>query len=312
MGVRVSRLRASMVSVMESKPSSLSPQASFVSCLSCHYCDCVSFDETDVNTYTAHLREAHSITRNVESLVALTLKEQQSSRPEVVTPPAPTAVVQPPVSNLPSTEKITNDSVNNDVVPVEKKKTSPPKEDSVAVEEMEPNSSNEPKAKMEKPKRKDKKKRNDSEKVENKSNDGPIVKGKMMGTVEHSPEVQKLLDGEKSKAGVGYLEQKAAEKKEKEKKGAELKAQKKAAEKLAAEQKLAEKKLAEEKKAAEEALKEFEKKEKKKMEAEKKAQADKKAEADKKAKAEAEKKVEAEKKAQADKKTEAKKKADAE
>ena len=84
-----------MVSVMESKPSSLSPQASFVSCLSCHYCDCVSFDETDVNTYTAHLREAHSITRNVESLVALTLKEQQS-RPEVVTPPAPTAVVQQP------------------------------------------------------------------------------------------------------------------------------------------------------------------------------------------------------------------------
>merc|ERR1712037_328957 len=220
MGVRVSRLRASMVSVMESKPSSLSPQASFVSCLSCHYCDCVSFDETDVNTYTAHLREAHSITRNVESLVALTLKEQQSSRPEVVTPPAPTAAVQPPVfnlpttemtmdwmdddvggmmeddepeeerkeskeekSNLPSTEKITNDSVNNKVVPVQKKKTSPPKEDSVAVEEMEPNSSNEPKAKMEKPKRKDKKKRNDSEK------DGPIVKGKMVGTVEHSPEV---------------------------------------------------------------------------------------------------------------------------
>merc|ERR1712222_201249 len=84
--VRGSRLKASMVSVMESKPSSLSPQASFVSCLSCHYCDCVSFEETDVNTYTAHLREAHSITRNVESLVALTLKEQQS-RPEVVTPP---------------------------------------------------------------------------------------------------------------------------------------------------------------------------------------------------------------------------------
>merc|ERR1711933_648192 len=107
----------------------------------------------------------------------------------------------------------------------------------------------------EKPKRKDKKKRNDSEKAENKPNDGPVVKGKMMGTVEHSPEVQKLLDGEKSKAGVGYLEQKAAEKKEKEKKAAELKAQKKAAEKFAAEQKVAEKKLAEEKKAAEEAMK---------------------------------------------------------
>merc|ERR1712037_952560 len=137
-------------------------------------------------------------------------------------------------SNLPSTEKITNDSVKNEVVPVEKQKTSPPKEDSVAVEEMEPTSSNEP-------------------------------KGKMMGTVEHSPEVQKLLDAEKSKAGVGYLEQKAAEKKEKEKKAAELKAQKKAAEKFAAEQKLAEKKLAEEKKAAEEAMKAFEKKEKKKM-----------------------------------------------
>merc|ERR1712192_95506 len=289
--------RKRMVSVMESsKPSSLSPQASFVSCLSCHYCDCVSFDETDVNTYIAHLREAHSITRNVESLVALTLKEQQSIRPEVVTPPAITAVVQPPVFNLPTTEmtldwmdddvggamedeepeeekkesqeeksnipvvtavvqppsfnlpttemtldwmdddvggmmdddeseeekkeseeeksnlsstkKITKDSVNKDVVPVEKKKTPPPKEDSVAVEEREAPSSNEPKAKMEKPKRKDKKKRNDSEKAENKPNDGPIVKGKMMGTVEHSPEVQKLLD-EKSKAGVGYLEQKA-------------------------------------------------------------------------------------------------------
>merc|ERR1712212_1284599 len=156
MGVRGSRLKANMVSVMESKPSSLSPQASFVSCLSCHYCDCVSFDETDVNTYTAHLREAHSITRNVESLVALTLKEQQS-RPEVVTPPAATAVVQPPVfnlpttemtldwmdddvggamedeepeeekkeskeekSNLPSTDKTTNDSVIDDVAPAEK------------------------------------------------------------------------------------------------------------------------------------------------------------------------------------------------
>merc|ERR1712158_264899 len=297
MGVRVSRLRASMVSVMESKPSSLSPQASFVSCLSCHYCDCVSFDETDVNTYAAHLRESHSITRNVESLVALTLKEQQS-RPEVVTPPAPTAVVQPPVFNLPTTEMTmdwmdddvgglmedeepeeeskeskedkskvaasldlssTENMTNDDVVPDEKNETSSPKEETVAVEEKEPPSSDEPKAKMEKPKRKDKKKRNDSEKVENKSNGGPIVKGKMMGTVEHSPEVQKLLDGEKSKAGVGYLEQKAAEKKEKEKKAAELKAQKKAAEKLAAEQKLAEKKLAEEKKAAEEALKEFEK-----------------------------------------------------
>merc|ERR1712037_335922 len=113
MGVRVSRLRASMVSVMESKPSSLSPQASFVSCLSCHYCDCVSFDETDVNTYAAHLRESHSITRNVESLVALTLKEQQS-RPEVVTPPAPTAVVQPPVFNLPTTE-MTMDWMDDDV-----------------------------------------------------------------------------------------------------------------------------------------------------------------------------------------------------
>merc|ERR1711997_1257872 len=160
---RGSRLRAIMVSVMESKPSSLSPQASFVSCLSCHYCDCVSFDETDVNTYAAHLRESHSITRNVESLVALTLKEQQS-RPEVVTPPAPTAVVQPPVFNLPttemtmdwmdddiggvmedeepeeeskeeevaaslnvsSTENMPNDSVKDDVVTDEKKGTSPP------------------------------------------------------------------------------------------------------------------------------------------------------------------------------------------
>merc|ERR1712192_218976 len=150
--------RKRMVSVMESnKPSSLSPQASFVSCLSCHYCDCVSFDETDVSTYTAHLREAHSITRNVEALVALTLKEQQS-RPEVVTPPAPTAVVKPPSFNLPTTEmtldwmdddvggamedeepeeektesqeeksnlssreKINKDSVNVDVLPVEKK-----------------------------------------------------------------------------------------------------------------------------------------------------------------------------------------------
>merc|ERR1711935_318310 len=111
--VRGSRLKASMVSVMESKPSSLSPQASFVSCLSCHYCDCVSFDETDVNTYTVHLRESHSITRNVESLVALTLKEQQS-RPEVVTPPAATAVVQPPVFNLPTTE-MTMDWMDDDV-----------------------------------------------------------------------------------------------------------------------------------------------------------------------------------------------------
>merc|ERR1712192_6095 len=107
--------RKRMVSVMESnKPSSLSPQASFVSCLSCHYCDCVSFDETDVTTYTAHLKEAHSITRNVESLVALTLKEQQS-RAEVVTPPAVlTAVVKPPVFNLPTTE-MTLDWMDDDV-----------------------------------------------------------------------------------------------------------------------------------------------------------------------------------------------------
>merc|ERR1711997_560477 len=127
---RVSRLRASMVSVMESKPSSLSPQASFVSCLSCHYCDCVSFDETDVNTYTAHLREAHSITRNVESLVALTLKEQQS-RPEVVTPPAPTAVVQPPVFNLPTTE-MTMDWMDDDE-PEEESKESKEDKSKVAV-----------------------------------------------------------------------------------------------------------------------------------------------------------------------------------
>ena len=100
-----------MVSLMESKPSSLSPQASFVSCLSCHYCDCVSFDETDVNTYASHLKEAHRITRNVESLVALTLKEQQI-KPEVVTPP--TAVVQPPVFKLPTTE-MTMDWMDDDV-----------------------------------------------------------------------------------------------------------------------------------------------------------------------------------------------------
>merc|ERR1712203_1279209 len=164
---------ARMVSLMESKPSSLSPQASFVSCLSCHYCDCVSFDETDVNTYASHLKEAHRITRNVESLVALTLKEQQI-KPEVVTPP--TAVVQPPVFKLPTTEmtmdwmdddvggamedeepeeeknesmdeesnistsateKITNGSVKDDVVPVDKENLSS-KEDSVAIEEKEP------------------------------------------------------------------------------------------------------------------------------------------------------------------------------
>merc|ERR1712018_689960 len=175
----------SMVSLMENKTSSLSPQASFVSCLSCYYCECVSFDETDVNTYAAHLRDSHSITRNVESLVALTLKEQQS-RSEVVTPPAPSAVVQPPVFNLPTTEmtmdwmdddvggmmvedeepeeeskegkanvaastnesskeNLTNDSVNDDAVPDEKKDASPQKEDDVAVEEKEPTSSDEPK-----------------------------------------------------------------------------------------------------------------------------------------------------------------------
>merc|ERR1712061_223078 len=63
------------------------------------------------NTYASHLKEAHRITRNVESLVALTLKEQQI-KPEVVTPP--TAVVQPPVFNLPSTE-MTMDWMDDDV-----------------------------------------------------------------------------------------------------------------------------------------------------------------------------------------------------
>jgi len=147
------------------------------------------------------------------------------------------APTKPPVA-----EKDSKESANGNTA--DAKETAPKKDDSVAVEEKEPTISNDQKAKKEKPKRKDKNKRNNSEKEEQ-NGDGPIVKGKMMGTVEHSPEVQKLLDattGEKSKAGVGYLEQKAAEKKEKEKKAAELKAQKKAAEKLAAEQRAAEKK----------------------------------------------------------------------
>ena len=158
------------------------------------------------------------------------------------------APTKPPVA-----EKDSKESANDNTA--DATETAPKKDDPVAVEEKEPTISNDQKAKKEKPKRKDKNKRNNSEKEEQ-NGDGPIVKGKMMGTVEHSPEVQKLLEattGEKSKAGVGYLEQKAAEKKEKEKKAAELKAQKKAAEKLAAEQRAAEKKAAEEKKAAAEA-----------------------------------------------------------
>ena len=218
------------------------------------------------------------------------------------------APTKPPVA-----EKDSKESANGNTA--DARETAPKKDDSVAVEEKEPTISNDQKAKKEKPKRKDKNKRNNSEKEEQ-NGDGPIVKGKMMGTVEHSPEVRKLLEattGEKSKAGVGYLEQKAAEKKEKEKKAAELKAQKKAAEKLAAEQRAAEKKAADEKKAAEDALREFERKEKVKMEAEKKAkvEADKKEkiEAEKSAKADTEKKakLEAEKKA----KLEAEKKAKA-
>merc|ERR1712129_238742 len=119
----------------------------------------------------------------------------------------------------------------------------------------------EQKDKVTKPKRKNKK-----DKSEVAAEDGPIVKGKITGTVEHSPEVQKLLD-QKAKAGVNYVEQKAAEKKEKEKKAAEEEAakqkaieikakktaevaKKKATEKEAAEKKVAEKEAAEKKAAA--------------------------------------------------------------
>ena len=286
----------------------------FVSCLSCHYCDCVSFDESDVAAYSAHLTTAHSVARNVDSLVALTLREQ--CRAPLPSPPPP-VVLAPPSFSLP-TQEMTEDWMNVDVGAIEEDEeeeedgnkadeatklpepAAKPTGLSLPVTEMTDDWMNddvraidddddldeeeemaaarkaaakgkpvpeakspakESKGKMEKPKRKDKKAKTDDI-VEG---DGPKVKGKITGTVEHSSQVQKLLDEKAAsadqndakvkKAGVGYLEQKAAEKKAKETKAAEEKALKKAAEKLEVEKKAAEKieaeKKAVEKKAAE-------------------------------------------------------------
>ena len=278
---------------MENPPAS--PPTGFVTCLPCHYCTGVSFDEKDVEAYATHLATVHSISRNVQALVELTLKEQRSQPPlpaaeeakpskafnlpttemtmdwmdddiggvmdeeeetvdEKKTENKPTEVSKDPAPaktsgiNLPVTE-MTDDWMNDDVGMIEEDEDDVEPKNTKDIQPqtekaMSPNS--EQKDKVTKPKRKNKK-----DKSEVAAEDGPIVKGKITGTVEHSPEVQKLLD-QKAKAGVNYVEQKAAEKKEKEKKAAELKEQKKAAEKIAAEQKAAEKKAATEKKEAEE------------------------------------------------------------
>merc|ERR1712226_1781143 len=279
---------------MENAPTS--PPTGFVTCLPCHYCTGVSFDEKDVDAYAAHLATVHSISRNVDTLVQLTLKEQQKQ------PPLPTVEAQQPPKafNLPTSEmamdwmdddiggvmveeeetvsdekieekpnevpkdpappktsginlpvtEMTDDWMNDDVGIIEDDEDGNSKDtmpQPVAQAEKALSPTTDQKDKVTKPKRKNKK---DKEEVA--AGDGPVVKGKITGTAEHSPEVQKLLD-QKAKAGVNYVEQKAAEKKEKEKKAAELREQKKAAEKIAAEQKAAEKKAANEKKAAEEA-----------------------------------------------------------
>ena len=295
--------------VMEPAPGSLSPQASFVACLPCHYCQDVSFEESDLAAYSAHLTSAHGVTKNVESLVRLTLEEQRTKAlsPLPATASPPPAVTQPASFKLP-TEEMTTDWMDDDIGVMEEEEeeevTKIPKpepepsaqkpssfslpitemtddwmnddigiideeeEDVVKEEKKEEKKvvdkktskdkspTTDTKSKIEKPKRKDKNKPIEKEET-SPVKDGPQVKGKMTGTVEHSPEVKKLLEQRTAenkvpeKAGVGYLEKKAAEKKAKEKKAVEEKAAKKAAEKLATEKKALEK-VEFEKKAAEE------------------------------------------------------------
>merc|ERR1712179_69462 len=98
----------------EEKVMSVSPQCGFVSCLSCHYCDCVSFDESDVEAYRAHLTSAHGIVRNVDSLMKLTLEEQRRVSCSPPPPPPPPAVMAPAIFNLPITE-MTDDWMEDDV-----------------------------------------------------------------------------------------------------------------------------------------------------------------------------------------------------
>merc|ERR1712243_125324 len=121
------------------KAKSVSPQCGFVSCLSCHYCDCVSFDESDEEAYKAHLINEHGIVRNIDSLMKLTLEQQKnvSSSP----PPPPSVVIAPPVFNLPITE-MTDDWMEDDVGIVddesdeEKIKVTELKEETVLVETL--------------------------------------------------------------------------------------------------------------------------------------------------------------------------------
>lgn len=320
----------------EEKVMSVSPQCGFVSCLSCHYCDCVSFDESDVEAYRAHLTSAHGIVRNVDSLMKLTLEQQRKVSSSPPPPPPPPAVMAPAVFNLPITE-MTDDWMEDDMGIMvddsdeEEIKVAEVKEDSKLVENptvvkpavevkvvdtmletdeaknkiegkenlKEESPVKESKAKKEKPKRKDKNKAKDM--TEDCEEESGIVTGKMTGTAVHSPEVQKLLDlkaAEQSsskknidpkendvKAGVGYLEQKAAEKKAKEKKAAEQKsAEKKAAEQKAKEKKDADKKAVEQKAAEKKLAEEIaEQKKLAKIAAEQKAAAEKKEAAEKKA-----------------------------
>merc|ERR1712129_249208 len=109
-------------------------------------------------------------------------EKTENKPPEVSKDPAPAKTSG---INLPVTE-MTDDWMNDDVGMIEEDEVEPKNTKDIQPQTekaMSPNS--EQKDKVTKPKRKNKK-----DKSEVAAEDGPIVKGKITGTVEHSPEVQ--------------------------------------------------------------------------------------------------------------------------
>merc|ERR1711981_1284992 len=50
--------------------------SNFVPIVACNYCDAASFDVNDRKSYSDHLKKAHTIQKNIETLIELTLKIQ--------------------------------------------------------------------------------------------------------------------------------------------------------------------------------------------------------------------------------------------
>merc|ERR1712051_184140 len=86
----------------------------FVPIVACNYCDSASFDVNDRTSYSDHLKKAHTIQKNIESLMDLTLNIQTETKDEPIQDEDANAVTKPSGISLPMTGS-SNDWMDDDV-----------------------------------------------------------------------------------------------------------------------------------------------------------------------------------------------------